>query len=98
MPKAWSKKDERMYKHVKQSSKRRGADEDRAEEIAGRTVNKHRRQEGRTGNKSSQGTGNPRRPLTERTVKELRNRARELHIDGRSSMTKDDLIEAIRRR
>jgi hypothetical protein len=38
------------------------------------------------------GTG----PLDDRTVEELRNRAAELDIDGRSSMTKDELVKAIR--
>jgi hypothetical protein len=46
MPKAWSSKDERQYEHIKQSEKSRGSK--RAKEIAARTVNKKRRQEGRT--------------------------------------------------
>jgi hypothetical protein len=48
MPKTWSKKDERQYKHIKKSAKSRGESEDRSEEIAARTVNKKRRKEGRT--------------------------------------------------
>lgn len=48
MPKAWSDKDERQYEHVKESEKERGHSNDRAEEIAARTVNKQRREEGRT--------------------------------------------------
>ena len=48
MPKAWSKKDERQYEHVKESEKREGKSKDRAEEIAARTVNKQRSKEGRT--------------------------------------------------
>ncbi|QEG36946.1 hypothetical protein [Bythopirellula goksoeyrii] len=51
MPKAWSDKDERQYKHVKESEKERGRSEDRAEEIAARTVNKQRSKEGRTRDK-----------------------------------------------
>jgi hypothetical protein len=97
MPKAWSNKDERMYEHIKESAEERGASEDRAEEIAARTVNKHRREEGRTPNRRTQGTGNPNTPLGERTVDELRNIARDLDIRGRSSMRKDDLVQAIRR-
>jgi len=52
---AWSDKDERQYEHVKESEKERGRSTDRAEEIAARTVNKQRREEGRTksGRKSS---------------------------------------------
>jgi hypothetical protein len=48
MPASWSKKDERQYKHVKESEKKRGRSTDRSEEIAARTVNKQRRKEGRT--------------------------------------------------
>jgi hypothetical protein len=98
MPRAWSDKDERQYEHVKESERERGRSEDRASEIAARTVNKQRREEGRTPNRTTQGTGNPRRALEERSVDELRNRARDLGIEGRSSMKKDELVEAIRRR
>ena len=92
----WTPKDERQYEHVKQSVQERGASEEKAEEIAARTVNKQRRKEGRTPNKTTQGTGNPQRALEERTKQELYNRARQLEIQGRSKMSKADLIEAIR--
>jgi hypothetical protein len=95
MPEAWTNKDERMYKHIKESSLERGANQDEAEEIAARTVNKQRRQEGRTPNKRTQGTGNPNTPLEERTRDELQNLARELSIRGRSGMRKDELVAAI---
>ncbi|MFL6233798.1 MAG: hypothetical protein ACJ76N_11745 [Thermoanaerobaculia bacterium] len=48
MPKAWSSKDERQYEHVKASEKKEGKSTERAKEIAARTVNKHRKAEGRT--------------------------------------------------
>ena len=96
MPKAWSQKDDRKYEHIKQSQRERGASSRRAKEIAARTVNKVRRLEGRTPNRASQGTGNPRSPLESRTVEELRNRAAELGIEGRSRMNKSALIDAIR--
>lgn len=48
MPKSWSDKDERQYEHVKESYEERGKDEETAEEIAARTVNKQRKEEGRT--------------------------------------------------
>jgi len=94
----WSDKDERQYEHVRQSSKARGKSTRRATEIAARTVNKQRRREGRTPNKTTQGTGNPNRPLEERTVDELRNIASDLAIAGRSGMRKRELVEAIRGR
>lgn len=95
MPTAWSNKDERQYEHIKDSAEQRGVAHERAQEIAARTVNKHRREEGRTPNKRTQGTGNPNRSLEDRTVDELRNRAKELKIEGRSKMKKADLVKAI---
>ena len=97
MPRSWSDKDERQYRHIKKSAEQRGKSEEKAEEIAARTVNKQRREDGRTPNTRSQGTGNPNKPLEQRTRTELYNRARELDIDGRSKMDKDALVEAIRK-
>lgn len=96
MPKAWSNKDERMYKHIKESSVDSGKSEDTAEEIAARTVNKHRREEGRTPNKRTQGTGNPNKSLDDRTRDELYNIAKDKNIAGRSKMTKEELAAAVR--
>ena len=45
-PKAWSAKRERQYEHIKESLEERGEDEDTAEEIAARTVNKERARTG----------------------------------------------------
>jgi len=39
-----------------------------------------------------------RRPFEERSVEELRERARELEIEGRSAMSKDELVAALRDR
>lgn len=97
MPSGWSKKDERQYESIKESAKRRGKSEKRAKEIAARTVNKSRRLGGRTSSTTTQGTGNPNRPLEERTLEELRNRAAELDIRGRSRMNKRKLLREIRR-
>lgn len=94
---AWSDKDERQYEHVKESELEKGRSEERAEEIAARTVNKQRREEGRTENETTQGTGNPNTKLENRTREELYNRAQELDVDGRSDMDKDELVEAIRK-
>ncbi|RUO33243.1 Rho termination factor N-terminal domain-containing protein [Aliidiomarina soli] len=98
MPKAWSDKDERQYQHVKSSERKRGKSNADAEEIAARTVNQQRQQEGRSESKQTKGTGNPNTPLEERTKQQLYNRAAELSIKGRSSMNKDKLIAAIRQR
>jgi enamine deaminase RidA (YjgF/YER057c/UK114 family) len=96
MPSAWTAKEERQYKHIRESAEKRGKSADDAKEIAARTVNKQRRESGKTPNKPTQGTGNPNTPLEERTVRELQNRAKQLDIAGRSNMNKADLIKAIR--
>ncbi len=92
----WTDKDERQYEHVKESVLDQGKSEDTAKEVAARTVNKHRREEGRTPNKTTQGTGNPNTPLEDRTTRELHNIASDLKIDGRSKLKKMELVEAIR--
>ena len=95
---AWTKKDERQYEHVRESERERGRSPERARGIAARTVNDQRRKEGRTENRTTSGTGNPHSSLEDRTVDQLRNRARELGIAGRSSMRKAELVDAIRER
>lgn len=96
---AWSKKRERQYEKIKKSAQERGKSKERAKEIAARTVNKERRQEGETksGRKTTSGTGNPNRPLQERSKQELYNRAQKLDISGRSKMNKQELVKAIRK-
>lgn len=93
---SWTPKDKRQFEEIRHSSEDRGKSRKRAEEIAARTVNKHRREEGRTPNSSTQGTGNPHTLLPDRTKKELYNLAKELNISGRSKMTKSELVHAIR--
>ncbi|MDV6315747.1 Rho termination factor N-terminal domain-containing protein [Idiomarina sp. HP20-50] len=98
MPDVWRDKDERMYQHIKQSQLDDGKSTDEAEEIASRTVNKQRREEGLTENATTKGTGNPNTKLEHRTKDELYNRAQQLDIDDRSQMNKEELIEAIRQK
>ena len=92
----WTSKDKRQYEHIKDSVMESGKSEDTAEEVAARTVNKQRREEGRTPNKTTQGTGNPNDRYEDRTVEELQNLAAERSIDGRSKMNKSELIDALR--
>jgi len=92
----WTDKDERQYEHVKEGVLLLGKSEDTAKEVAARTVNKQRREEGRTPNKTTQGTGNPNTPLEVRTIRELQNIASDLKIEGRSKLKKTELVEAIR--
>jgi plasmid stabilization system protein ParE len=94
----WSEKDKRQYKHITDSELQSGSSEDEATEIAARTVNKQRRREGRTPNKTTQGTGNPNKRLKDRTVAELRNLAAKADISGRSRMKKSELVTALTRK
>jgi hypothetical protein len=98
MPEAWSNRDERKYEHIRESAEESGKSASRAKEIAARTVNKARREEGRTPNPTAQGTGNPHRRYEHRSVRELRNLASERNIEGRSRMNKADLVKALRDR
>lgn len=98
MPRAWSNKDQRQYEHIKKSQREEGVSLDRAKEIAARTVNKRRREEGRTENTRTMGTGNPNRRASERSRDELYNRAKELNVRDRRNMTKAELVEVVSRR
>lgn len=95
---AWTETDRAQYDAIKASLVDAGTPEDRAAEVAARTVNKRRREEGRTPNVTTQGTGNPHARLEDRTRDELYNRARQLDVPGRSSMNKAELVRAIRDR
>jgi hypothetical protein len=99
----------RQYEHVKQSLKQQGRSEDTAEEIAARTVNKERaragesRQRSRTStNDISSGRRGGLRSGTNRakgrTRDQLYNEARELGIEGRSKMNKEQLRRAVDRK
>jgi plasmid stabilization system protein ParE len=94
----WTNKDERQYEHIKEGYEKKGLNEDKAQEIAARTVNKERREEGRTPNTRTEGTGNPRTRLESRSRDELVNRAEELGIADVEEMSKEDLIRSIRER
>ena len=53
---AWSNKRERQYEHIKEGLEQRGRDEDTAEEIAARTVNKERARSGEADEQSRTST------------------------------------------
>ena len=92
---AWNAKDEREFEHIRDRKLDDGTRPSEAKEIAARVVNKRRREEGRTENKRTQGTGNPNTPLAQRKRDELYNTAKDLAIAGRGSMTKAELVRAI---
>ena len=100
-----SKRD-RQYQHIRESERERGVSEDRAEEIAARTVNKKRARSGesRSSSRSStkdisssrrgglrSGKPGPRG----RTREQLYQEARHLGVPGRSRMNKAQLKRAV---
>jgi hypothetical protein len=104
---AWSKKRERQYEHIKDGLVEQGRDEDVAEEIAARTVNKERARHGEarqssrtsTDDMSSGRRGGLRshRGPGGRTYRQLYNEAKDRNIEGRSSMNKAQLERALSR-
>ena len=106
-PKAWSKKRERQYEHIRSSLMDRGHGEDEAEEIASRTVNKERAQHGESETSSRTSTndipsgrrGGLRSHSGEggRTRDQLYAEAQRKGIRGRSRMNKAQLLRAVGR-
>jgi hypothetical protein len=104
---AWSNKRERQYDHIKQGLLDRGEDEDTAEKIAARTVNKERARAGEaeeasrtsTEDISSSRRGGLRshRGRGGRTRDQLYNEARAKGVRGRSRMSKAELERAVGR-
>ena len=106
---AWSAKRERQYAHIKEGLRDRGTSEDKAEEIAARTVNKERARSGearessrlsRTDMSSGRrgglrsGTNRPKG----RTRDQLYEEAKDRNIPGRSKMNKAQLQRAVDRK
>ena len=98
----------RQYEHVKESERRQGRSERRAEEIAARTVNKERARSGeaRTRSRTSTqdissgrrgGLRSGRSGPRGRTRDQLYNEARRLGVEGRSKMNKAQLERAVGR-
>lgn len=102
-------KRERQYEHVKDSQRERGVPEERAEEIAARTVNKERARGGESRARSRTSTSDissgrrgglrsgkpgPRG----RTREQLYQEARRLGVQGRSGMNKAELQRAVDRK
>ncbi|TJZ59074.1 plasmid stabilization protein [Streptomyces piniterrae] len=108
MPAGSSKKRERQYEHIKDNALEHGVSEKRAKEIASRTVNKERARSGesktasktslrdpksapqRGGERSHKGPGGPTRD-------QLYEEAKKKNVEGRSTMTKEQLRRAVGR-
>jgi hypothetical protein len=99
-------KQARQYEHIKDSERRQGASEGRAEEIAARTVNKQRARSGESRSRSRTSTrdissgrrgglrsGKP--GPRGRTREQLYQEARSLGVRGRSKMSKAQLQRAV---
>ena len=109
MPREWTDKQERKYEHIVESEKDQGESTKRAKEIAARTVNKERAQKGQTKTASRSSTddmsssrrGGLRSGTNRekgRTRDQLYNEAKNLGIEGRSSMNKAQLQRAVDRK
>ncbi len=100
-----SKRD-RQYKHIREAERAQGVSESRAEEIAARTVNKERARSGESRSRSRlstkdissgrrgglrSGKAGPRG----RTREQLYQEARNLGVEGRSTMNKAQLKRAV---
>ena len=104
---AWSKKRERQYEHIKDGLEDRGRSESTAEEIAARTVNKERARAGESRQASRASTedisSGRRGGLRShsgaggRTKAQLYEEAKRKNVKGRSSMTKEQLEKAVGR-
>jgi hypothetical protein len=96
---------ERMYEHVKDSEREQGRSEEKAEEIAARTVNKERARAGKTreaSRESLEDISSFRRGGLRsghgpggRTYGQLYEEAKDLGIKGRSKMNKRELVGAV---
>ena len=102
---AWSKKRERQYEHVREGLEQRGRSEDVAEEIAARTVNKERARAGEAKQASRTSTNDispgrrgglrSHRGSGGRTRDQLYEEAKRKNVKGRSKMTKRELERAV---
>nr|WTB34670.1 plasmid stabilization protein [Streptomyces sp. NBC_00830] len=108
MPAGSSRKRERQYEHIKESAQQRGASEERAKELAARTVNKERARSGEAKTASSTSLRDPksasqrggersRRGAQGPTKDQLYEEAKKKHVEGRSTMNKQELREALGR-
>lgn len=107
MPAGANDKRERQYQHIKDQKLDQGVDDGRAKEIAARTVNKDRAQQGESeqagrtstddvspehrGGKRSGNDMGPNSPTKDQLYAEAQRRG----IPGRSDMTKEQLREEL---
>jgi hypothetical protein len=103
----WTEKRERQYEHIKEGLLERGEREEKAEEIAARTVNKERARSGEAEQVSRssvedissgrRGGLRSNRGPGGRTKAQLYNEAKQKGIEGRSKMSKAELERAVGR-
>ncbi|MEA2507096.1 MAG: hypothetical protein QOH48_1714 [Actinomycetota bacterium] len=109
MPRAWSKKRERQYEHIKESAQEQGRPAKTAKRVAAATVNKARARSGESKTASRSSTrdissskrGGQRSGTAKakgRTKEQLYQAAKRHGIQGRSSMNKAQLQRAVARK
>ncbi len=104
---AWSNKRERQYEHIKKAEEGRGVPQGTAKQIAARTVNKERARAGESQQSSRTSTDDissgrrgglrSHRGAGGRTRDQLYQEAKRRGIRGRSTMSKQQLEEAVGR-
>ena len=105
MPRGASPKRERQYERIKDSALDRGESEQRAEEIAARTVNKERARSGesKTASRTSlqdmssgkRGGQRSHKGAQGPTYDQLYEEAKKRNVHGRSDMNKEQLKKAL---
>jgi hypothetical protein len=103
----WSAKRERQYEHIKAGLLDRGENQDTAEEVAARTVNKERARHGESREASRTSTEDissgrrgglrSHRGSGGRTKAQLYQEAKAKGVKGRSTMSKAELERAVSR-
>ena len=101
----WTKKRERQYEHIKEGLEDSGRSEEKAAEIAARTVNKERARAGEAeqASRSSlddissgrRGGLRSHKGAGGRTRRQLYEEARRKNVEGRSKMNKAELEKAV---
>ncbi|MET9323474.1 plasmid stabilization protein [Streptomyces sp. NPDC003038] len=96
MPRGSSAKRERQYEHIKESGEDRGMSEDRAKEMASRTVNKERARSGES--KTSSRSSTQGKSASQRGGQKSKSGGGSSSSSSSSERTRDELYEEAKKR